>query len=242
MKETLYTIPVNDAFSVDCECPICTIYQKLQQDAVEFTMGPSYMEDDVRMETDRIGFCDRHMELLWKNGNRLGLALMVKTHMDRSIAQLETLTKNSGSLPKGGLFKKAAPNPVTDYLKELECSCYICNKINYTFDRYILTIFHLWKNDAAFQKLYQDSKGFCLRHYRILLESAPKYLNGSSLNEFAALTHKLFLENMKRVDGDVEWFTDKFDYRYKDAPWKNAKDALSRALIKLNSLTVDTDK
>ena len=54
--EELYTIPVNDAFDLDTECPVCAMQQALEADAIEFTMGPSYMEDDVRMETDRIGF------------------------------------------------------------------------------------------------------------------------------------------------------------------------------------------
>ncbi len=56
MKEQLYSIPVNDAFSVDCECPICQIYHKLEKEAVEYTMGPSYMEDDTRSKTDAAGF------------------------------------------------------------------------------------------------------------------------------------------------------------------------------------------
>ena len=51
MAEQLYTIPVNDAFSEDSECPLCLIAKQLEQDAIEFTMGPSYMEDDKK------GFC-----------------------------------------------------------------------------------------------------------------------------------------------------------------------------------------
>ena len=56
MKEQLYTIPVNDAFDADCECPICYVYQELQNSAIDFVMGTSYMEDDVRMETDKNRF------------------------------------------------------------------------------------------------------------------------------------------------------------------------------------------
>ena len=37
---------------------------------------------------------------------------------------------------------------------------------------------------------------------------------------------------MKRVTDDLEWFIDKFDYRHKDEPWKNSKDALPRAITK----------
>ena len=33
MKEKIYTIPVNDAFSSDCECPICSMYKALEDDA-----------------------------------------------------------------------------------------------------------------------------------------------------------------------------------------------------------------
>lgn len=62
MKEQLYTIPVNDAFAVDCECPVCSMYDSLEKDAIEFTMGPSYMEDDIRMETNKIGFCTHHVK------------------------------------------------------------------------------------------------------------------------------------------------------------------------------------
>ena len=53
MKEKIYTIPVNDAFSSDCECPICSMYKALEDDAVSYTMGPSYMEDDIRAMTDK---------------------------------------------------------------------------------------------------------------------------------------------------------------------------------------------
>ena len=49
----------------------------------------------------------------------------------------------------------------------------------------------------------------------------------------------IFLDNMKRVCDDVEWFTDKFDYRNADAPWKNSKDALIREALKLNSEFVE---
>ncbi|MCR5520278.1 MAG: DUF6062 family protein, partial [Lachnospiraceae bacterium] len=38
---------------------------------------------------------------------------------------------------------------------------------------------------------------------------------------------------------DVEWFTDKFDYRNVDAPWKNSKDALVRGILKLNGARVE---
>ena len=67
MKEQLYTIPVTDAFHADCECPLCRIKQELERNAIEYTMGPSYTEDDNRAMTDELGFCEKHIQDLYKD-------------------------------------------------------------------------------------------------------------------------------------------------------------------------------
>ena len=108
MKEQLYTIPVNDAFSKDCECPLCLMYTELEQEAVDFTLGPSYMEDDIRLETDKTGFCTHHMKQLYKNQNRLGVALMLHTHMKYSTEKLKNISKSSQPSKKGAFCKKGA--------------------------------------------------------------------------------------------------------------------------------------
>lgn len=234
MKEELYTIPVNDAFGTECECPVCAMKHVLEKNAVEYTMGPSYMEDDIRMETDRMGFCQRHMQMISDQNNKLGLALVVKTHMDKIIKDVEKLSQTR-ERPKG-MFKKNVSNPVLDYLNELECSCFVCKKMENSFNRYIATIFYLWKKEESFRKTYENSKGLCNEHYRILTEEAPNQLSGSHVEEFLKMTDRLYLANMERVRDDVDWFINKFDYRYQNEPWKNAKDSLPRALTKLNGI------
>ena len=95
MKEKLYTIPVNDAFREDCECPLCSIYHKLEQDALEYTLRPStYMVSERREESDKVGFCKRHAAMLNEMPDRLGLALIYKTHMDSFIKEIEQSRKN----------------------------------------------------------------------------------------------------------------------------------------------------
>ena len=71
MKEKIYTVPVNDAFALDSECPICSMFEKLENDAVEYAMGPSYMEDDIREKTDKMGFCSRQ-NYTCNNNNHAG--------------------------------------------------------------------------------------------------------------------------------------------------------------------------
>lgn len=237
MKEQLYTIPVNDAFAVDCECPVCSMYDSLEKDAIEFTMGPSYMEDDIRMETNKIGFCTHHVKQLYKHQNRLGLALILHTHMQRTNRDLEDLLSSDKPVKKG-LFAKKTENasPVTEYIENLNHSCYICNRINRIFARYLATIYHCYEHDEEFRRKFAASKGFCTKHFGMLYEGAPSSLSGKRLPEFIKTLNEVYLTNMKRVTDDLEWFTDKFDYRNEDKPWKNSKDALPRSMNKTNSV------
>lgn len=241
MKEQLYTIPVNDAFDQDCECPICEMYRSLETAAIEFTMGPSYMEDDIRMETDRLGFCAGHVRMLYGNQNRLGLALMLLTHMDRTIKEAEKSGKGT-KITGGGLFrKKEGTSPVKQLFDQLEGSCYICSRMNGMFQRYLVTVFYLYHTEEGFRKKFAASKGFCSKHYALLYDMASSQLHGGEVETFLSELNRLYLENMKRVREDLEWFTDKFDYRNVDQPWKNSKDALPRAIEKLNSVHIDED-
>ena len=43
----------------------------------------------------------------------------------------------------------------------------------------------------------------------------------------------LMESNMERLFEDVSWLIEKFDYRNKDADWKNSKDAIQRGMQKL---------
>lgn len=235
MKEVLYTIPVNDIFSTNCECPICEMRRRLEQDAVEFTMGPSYMEDDIRLTTDKIGFCERHMQQLYDFENRLGLALIINTHMQHIIKEIEARQKK-GRKTAGGLFGKREASAIGEYTKQLEHSCYICDRIHNTFDRYIATTFYLYDKDETFRTKFKKCNGFCVEHYGLLYELAPKYLSGNTLEEFTKQLDSIFLSNFKRMQDEVSWFIDKFDYRNSDAPWKTSKDAVPRAMTKLNKI------
>jgi len=237
LKEKLYTIPVTDAFEKSGECPLCSAWRDLEADSISYTMGPSYMEDDIREETNKTGFCQNHLKLMYKNQNRLGLTLIMSTHMEHTIKEIEKLSKNG---PQGkGLFKKSSLSGVKEYIDKLDQSCFVCNRINATFERYIATILYLYKSEPDFKKTFKSCNGFCTKHYGELYESAANNLHGKTQDEFLADLNELYLTNMKRVLEDLEWFRDKFDYRNADAPWKNSQDALPRTLLKTDSVILE---
>lgn len=237
MKEKIYAIPVNDAFHEAGECPVCSMKRTLEKEAVAYAMGPSYMEEDVRSQTDALGFCEKHIKQVYEVGNRLGFAWVMKTHMDRIIAEME---QRAAQPAKGKtMFKKAQPASVGEYAKQLEQSCYVCSRIAHTFDRYMDTVFYLYQQEEAFRVKYAQSRGFCTTHYGLLVQGASEKLSGRLQEEFLGTTHRLYLDNMKRVRDDVAWFINKFDHMYADAPWKNAKDSLPRAIQKTASVLME---
>lgn len=238
MKEQLYTIPVNDAFNEPCECPLCKIYDNLEQESIDFMLGPSYMEDDIRMETNKTGFCTKHIKQLYDRQNRLGIALMLHTHMKHTGEHIEKMAKSCNSSKKN-LFGKKEKSPLIDYIKEIENSCYICNRIENVFDRYIKTVIHCYTHDDDFKKKFNESKGFCTKHYGMLYEYAEKTLNSSALNNFISDLNDIYINNFKRVTDELEWFIDKFDYKNENEPWKNSKDAIQRSILKTNGLFIE---
>ena len=107
MKEKLYTIPLMDAFKAEDECPFCFVERQLEQHAMDFVLGAgaSYMEDDVRAETDKMGFCRTHYKKMYDYGNRLGAGLILKTHFQYKTKELhEQIVKER---IEGGANEKA---------------------------------------------------------------------------------------------------------------------------------------
>ena len=62
---------------------------------------------------------------------------------------------------------------------------------------------------------------------------ADTYLKGDKRKEFYDIVLPLMHDNMNRIYEDVAWFIEKYDYKNKDADWKNSKDAIQRGMQKL---------
>ena len=239
MKEQLYTIPLNDAINADDECPFCYIERSIEQDLLDFVLGSaaSYMEADIRDITDRKGFCRAHFKKMFDYGNTLGNAWILKTHYRRMIGEMQKTF--AGFKPEKsslmGKLKKAdgSGNAIGMWVHEKEASCYICEQYKDTYDRYMDTFFYLWKQDDEFRKKVRNSKGFCLSHFGSLCEAADRKLSDKEKGDFYGIMMPLMEQNMHRLAEDVAWLVEKFDYRNKDADWKNSKDAIQRGMQKL---------
>lgn len=244
MQDSIYTIPVSEAFEKDCECPICELKARFEKNTVDYYVGPSLMEPDNRIETNETGFCARHFELMYNTqANRLGLGLVLDTYMTEQIKRIEKASKskritNKNSFLKNILKKEdASTTEKTDalitYLENHEKECCICKKLDYTMDRYIDIILSLYFTEKSFRDRFTSGKGFCLPHMKVLLSTAANKYGESKYTDFANAIIKMQIENLERIEKEVDWFTKKFDYRNQDAPWGNSRDALIRGIKKM---------
>ena len=244
MKYTLDTIPVLDAYKTGCECPLCQLRIACEDSYVDSMLGAAYMEPDCRVRTNEVGFCTRHFQLMYDRRNRLGLALMTHTHMQEVISSVESILKadepaRGGLLAslRGGRDEGGTPQKIRARMS----GCVICEQMEGAVNRYAYTIAQLYGTNSEFKAMFDASKGFCLPHLALVLEMAEKTLSGEALRAFRAAVSAVELPNLHRIEGELEWFTLKFDYRNTDKPWGNSRDAVERAINKLMGACVGED-
>ena len=238
MKEQLYTIPLNDAVNAGDECPFCFVERSLEQDSLDFVLGScaSYMESDVRALTDAQGFCREHFKKMFDYGNTLGNGWILKTHFMKTRNDLDNEIKRfrPGKVSLADKLKgKTASNSIVNWVRAREESCYVCRHSEEIYARYIDTFFVMFKDDENFRSRVAASKGFCITHFGDLCAAADAKLSGPQLDAFYEMIFPLMQKNLDRLQEDVNWLIEKFDYRNADADWKESKDAVQRGMQKL---------
>lgn len=225
--EQIYTIPVNESFERSADdhslgCPLCALHRKFEENELELILGASMMEPDIRIMTNKEGFCRKHYDMMFPRKNRLGMALTLESHLNELRSEIED-GKLAAAMGQAG-------NAAKKRLSELDSTCYICRRTEYHFDHILETAVLLWENDADFPKKLKAQPYICLPHYRMLLEYGKKKLGKKPYAEFAGELAGVVLPYFDELCRDVSWFCKKFDYRYNDEPWYNSKDAVERAM------------
>ena len=241
MKNELHTVPILDAFRAGDECPFCFAERELEHKAIDFTVGvSSYMAPEIRVLTNKRGFCGHHMKMMYQYGNTIGNALILQSYME---IMREELAEHAGSYvpaPRNLLtkYKKVRPEDASDtvkWLKEKRSTCFVCEKIHSAYDRYLDTFFSMLK-EPEFRQLVEEGKGFCMRHFTDLLEKSETQVPAHLVDWFYPTVFRLMEQNLQRVQEDIDWFVTMFDYRNGGQDWKNSRDAVPRAMQKINGL------
>lgn len=202
MRESILTIPVNEVFEPKEGCPICRMRDTVEQHICEYIMGAAMMEPDVRMETNELGFCHTHFEMLMLQNNRLSLGLMLNSYLEN--ARNNIFEKKSIFFTKGAKAKKAS---------EIETSCFVCSKVDWGINHMLETVFTMYVKDPKFKNLFKAQEYICVPHYNLLMSQAPTKLQKGDLSDFTKALDTLLEDYIRQLNSDVNDFCNSFDYR-----------------------------
>ena len=222
MMETIYTIPINEAYDLKQGCPLCKLAADLDQSSLEFIMGPAMMEPDVRIEVNRLGFCAGHYMKMLNMRNRLSLALMLESHL----CQIEEELKKES--PDRKRFFTAGGNGAN--ISKTAKSCFICLRVERFFTQYLKNIVYLWDREPEFRDKFLAQQYYCFEHYGRLLEYSETALSVKRGVLFSGDMRTVELNWLGKTKELISAFCRSFDYRYSESELGDAKDAVERAI------------
>lgn len=221
MREDICSIPVNDVFTPKDGCPFCRMRDMLEDRMATYITGAAMMEPDVRIETNRLGFCGEHFNQILARGSRLSVALILES----LLAEVQ-----SEVFPEG----KTSAKKVVAAVKERESHCFVCENIDTNMKHLVDNTLKLWQTDEDFRKLYSEQQFICMSHYGMVIEAAMK-MPKKNFPQFEAETTGLAKKYLQTLSGDITHFCRMFDYRNAGGDWGNSRDAIERAICWLSS-------
>ncbi len=226
MRDSITSIPIRDVFEPKEGCPLCRLRNRLEQRVVEYITGAAMMEPDVRIETNRLGFCGPHYEKMRGQRNRLGLALLLDSHLQ----DLEK-TALTGALPRRN--RKDGGASLRDTATG---TCFVCREVDGAMARMESNLCKLWEKDKDFRELFAAQPALCLPHYRQLLEAAAE-LPKKSAAAFTAAATSLCRDTLTALHADIQHFCSMFDYRNSggNADFGTSRDAIERTIAFLTA-------
>lgn len=216
MAEQLYTIPINEAFDEHCGCPMCTLRKKLEDQSLSYIMGAAMMEPDIRVVTNRLGFCREHFHRMLGMGNRLSLALMLESHLQYVWENTpDPDAKKPGKL--GKLKKYDGESPAQGMLDQAE-SCYVCARVRDFEAKYVSNVIYIYKRDPAFREKLKNQPYFCLEHAALLLEQGKQDLSEALYLDFSRDLLTKVKDHLAVLKKNVTAFCRSFDHENAGKP------------------------
>ncbi len=205
MKESIYTIPIQEAFAAPDGCPVCALRAKLERETLEYVMGAAMMEPDVRIETNKRGFCAAHLEKLLGMKNRLSLALMLES-----------------------LFGELSKAPC-DALPTLAGDCYVCRRTEDFHRHFLENILALWKDQPEFRDTFRGRRDLCFPHAAALVKTGQAQLSRKLSAQFSDDVWGMISPKIKEIQTNLSVFCKSFDYRFAGQDLGQAKTAVEDA-------------
>ncbi len=221
MRYDITNIPVAEVFEEGDGCPICRLRNRLEKRAVEYITGAAMMEPDIRIETNRKGFCLTHYRSILGQRNRLSVALMMESRLEELEEQIFTGLPLLGKNPK----KQAK-----DAAQRL-CTCFVCDQMEDAMEKMLATVCRTWEGQRDFRNLFERQDCLCLPHFAALVEASAGAMSKKAQPDFAKAASQLARSYMTTLREDVHHFCRMYDHSNAgNNDWGNSKDSIERAV------------
>jgi hypothetical protein len=199
---------VHDAYAQSGSCPLCVLMDSAERTYLLSFQHSRVMEPNVRVKTNEIGFCPDHLGKLYQGENKLGLGLVLLTHLQEKTIDLHAALDGSIEAAQAKARERAKRiHQIIGSIESLRDSCFICNLLGKDLIRYTWTILYLWRKDPTFPEVYGASRGFCLSHFCAVLATASDILRGDPLSRWLKETVPLMKKALDGLEKDLLAFT-----------------------------------
>ncbi|MGO9308387.1 MAG: DUF6062 family protein [Spirochaetia bacterium] len=223
---------VHDAYARPGECPLCTLEEDAERTYLKSFQHSRVMEPNVRVQTNRQGFCPAHCRKLYDGENKLGLGLVVHTRLQQILPEISALLDDLDRAA-GGRRRKDRVDAASARLAALRDSCFICALLREDTERYIATILYLWSRDPEFSAVFRSSRGFCVPHFASVLDRASKSMRADGFRRWLAETIPLMKGSLERLERDLHAFTQLHQADNASLGTDAVRSALARTLQKI---------
>lgn len=226
---------VHDAYAGGGECPLCSLMEGAERTYLLSFQHSRVMEPNVRVQTNRSGFCPDHLGKLFQGENKLGLALVMLTHLQEKLPALRDALEGTVTAAEGG--RRDGEARISAAIRSLETmrdQCFICGLLSQDMERYAWTILYLWRKDRDFAAVLRTSRGFCLSHFCAVLRSAVGLLRADRLSAWLRDVVPLMTGSLGALEKDLTAFTQLHQAGNRSLGTEEERSALSRTLQKLS--------
>jgi hypothetical protein len=212
-------------------CPLCRLLARSADRYLDAILWEQVNDLGVRSELNQArGYCRQHGWLLVRAGAALGVAILtrgvVKTLLDVLASNpVEDEPASVFQSLRRSLDRDLASRPTARLEAELapQRPCPVCSLLEGREEDYIGTLLAHLEGPGALADAYRASDGLCLPHFRRALARAP---SGAEARLLVAAQQVVW----QRLHDELGEFIRKNDYRFRDEPFGDEKDAWLRAL------------
>jgi hypothetical protein len=212
-------------------CPFCRLLSRSADRYLDAVLWEMVNDSDVRAELNQArGYCQQHSWMLVRAGAALGVAILTRDVIKTLLGVLATNRIEDVRSPvlqglRRSLDKGAVSRAPATLMAELspQAPCPACAHSLSLEKDFVETLLAHLDGPGALAQAYRGSDGLCLPHFRQALAQAASSTDARTLIAAQQVV-------WEQLHAELSEFIRKKDYRFRDEPFGDEKDAWRRAL------------